>query len=781
MYSFLGLKRIQAKKKNGKLLKMTNQNIHNMYVKAIPWEHFEELRGCCNEEFVCLSRTYILKNEIFVKRLNKMTIKAGSQNMEMYVKIVCLGLSEEEVWVSPSLYYELSLNSLIDDVELETKAIEQSRKDIITTGLKLQRCLNQNHIKLENRNVIDQKLIELLKGEYANSYFRNGMFIPIIAFGSIVWFRVVSDIKLPFKLAHTDECTIDNKIFEHPFALGYAQYPNWHFYYSPKVKKFEYGINWPAYEQISSLFLKEKSKKGLLLYSDTNGESVGLFGKEHMIRTFADCNGFSIIQIDIIDICIDNEDMKSRYMKLRAMTDIYTEIFDQRLEPNYSNKIIFLFKNVHLLFPKDHEYDPIDLRIYSLFQSLLVKFDLVFTSNSLEMTSMDCIRSLCVCESYFDLLNEEQRYDILKQSDFLAYIQTKSNSIDPLFLESIAKITNTFTPYMLMKLIANCKIQSLHTETSIKAQIEKMKKIKANKAGAPTVPKVLWDDIGGLQNVKQEIIKTLNPTDSFEKKVLKRSGLLLFGVPGSGKTLLAKAIATNFSMNFFSVKGPELLDMYIGESESNIRKIFKKAFDNKPCVLFFDELDSIASKNNSSNMDRVVAQTLNEIDRVNQSGDLNVFVVGATNRPDLIDDSFTRPGRFDKMIYLGVIEDMNEKINLLKTLTRKYTMDFAWENVHTFINEKVPNNLTGADYQNLVNQVYNHVVEERIKELEKKHADIDKTEWNDKFTDADWFGNESCVLTININHFEYVLKSFRSSISASEIKKYEALRDKYCD
>ena len=115
--------------------------------------------------------------------------------------------------------------------------------------------------------------------------------------------------------------------------------------------------------------------------------------------------------------------------------------------------------------------------------------------------------------------------------------------------------------------------------------------------GTPSIPNVTWDDVGGLNNVKEAVQETiqlpLERPELFAKGMKKRSGILFYGPPGTGKTLLAKAIATEYSLNFFSVKGPELLNMYIGESEANVRRVFQRARDARPCVVFFDELDSL--------------------------------------------------------------------------------------------------------------------------------------------------------------------------------------------
>jgi peroxin-6 len=131
--------------------------------------------------------------------------------------------------------------------------------------------------------------------------------------------------------------------------------------------------------------------------------------------------------------------------------------------------------------------------------------------------------------------------------------------------------------------------------------------------------------------------------------------------------LLAKAIATECNLNFISVKGPELLNMYVGESEKNVRDVFQKARDARPCVIFFDELDSLAPNRGRSGdsggvMDRIVSQLLAELSGINSKND--VFVIGATNRPDLIDPALLVPGRFDRLIYLGVNTDAKARENV---------------------------------------------------------------------------------------------------------------------
>ena len=220
------------------------------------------------------------------------------------------------------------------------------------------------------------------------------------------------------------------------------------------------------------------------------------------------------------------------------------------------------------------------------------------------------------------------------------------------------------------------------TKSDFDVAVEAARKNFSDSIGAPKIPNVTWDDVGGLSNVKDAITETiqlpLERPELFAKGMKKRSGILFYGPPGTGKTLLAKAIATEYSLNFFSVKGPELLNMYIGESEANVRRVFQRARDARPCVVFFDELDSVAPKRGNQGdsggvMDRIVSQLLAELDGMSggDDGGGGVFVIGATNRPDLLDQALLRPGRFDKMLYLGVSDTNEKQQTILEALTRK--------------------------------------------------------------------------------------------------------------
>ncbi|XP_021837642.2 peroxisomal ATPase PEX6 isoform X3 [Spinacia oleracea] len=300
--------------------------------------------------------------------------------------------------------------------------------------------------------------------------------------------------------------------------------------------------------------------------------------------------------------------------------------------------------------------------------------------------------------------------------------------------------------------------------------LERSKRRNASALGAPKVPNVKWEDVGGLEDVKKTILDTVQlpllHKDLFSSGLRKRSGVLLYGPPGTGKTLLAKAVATECSLNFLSVKGPELINMYIGESEKNVRDIFQKARSARPCVIFFDELDSLAPARGASGdsggvMDRVVSQMLAEIDGLSDSTQ-DMFVIGASNRPDLIDPALLRPGRFDKLLYVGVNSDPSYRERVLIALTRKFKLH---EDVSLYsIAKRCPPNFTGADMYALCADAWFHAAKRQVLS-----------------TASDSTSNDSHVDTIVVEYEDFikVLGELPPSLSLAELQKYEMLRDQF--
>ncbi|RDD44270.1 Peroxisome assembly factor 2 [Trichoplax sp. H2] len=291
-----------------------------------------------------------------------------------------------------------------------------------------------------------------------------------------------------------------------------------------------------------------------------------------------------------------------------------------------------------------------------------------------------------------------------------------------------------------------------------------MQSIHSDAIGAPKIPGVTWEDVGGLANAKAEILDTIQlPLQHPELLAagLRRSGLLFYGPPGTGKTLLAKAVATECSLNFLSVKGPELINMYVGQSEENVRAVFEKARNASPCVIFFDELDSLAPNRGKSGdsggvMDRVVSQLLAELDGLNTAAD--VFAIGATNRPDLIDPALLRPGRFDKLVYLGVSEDHESQLKILQALTRKFNLHQEFS-LQEFV-KQCPFNLTGADFYALCSDAMFNAIKRRINDIEIGLS-----------------GDDEVVVTGM--DFNNALTSITPSISVGELKRYRQIQNNY--
>ncbi|XP_047413344.1 peroxisome biogenesis factor 6 isoform X1 [Sciurus carolinensis] len=253
--------------------------------------------------------------------------------------------------------------------------------------------------------------------------------------------------------------------------------------------------------------------------------------------------------------------------------------------------------------------------------------------------------------------------------------------------------------------------------------LEQLQTAHSQAVGAPKIPSVSWHDVGGLQEVKKEILETIQlPLEHPEllSLGLRRSGLLLHGPPGTGKTLLAKAVATECSLTFLSVKGPELINMYVGQSEENVREVFSRARAAAPCIIFFDELDSLAPSRGRSGdsggvMDRVVSQLLAELDGLHSTRD--VFVIGATNRPDLLDPALLRPGRFDKLVFVGANEDRASQLRVLNAITRKFKLEPSVSLVNVL--DCCPPQLTGADLYSLCSDAMTTALKRRVHDLEE--------------------------------------------------------------
>jgi transitional endoplasmic reticulum ATPase len=253
-------------------------------------------------------------------------------------------------------------------------------------------------------------------------------------------------------------------------------------------------------------------------------------------------------------------------------------------------------------------------------------------------------------------------------------------------------------------------------------------------------PNVHWDDIGGLADVKQKLIESvewpLTYAKLFEHMDAKAPrGILLYGPPGTGKTMLAKAVATESQANFISIKGPEFLSKWVGESEKAVRETFRKARQAAPSVVFLDEIDSIAPARGGSNSDshvteRVISQILTELDGLESLN--SVMVIAATNRPDIIDPALLRPGRFDRLVEIG-LPDEEARQQILKIHMAKKPLA---DNVKVEELARLTEKYSGADLGAVVNEAVMLAIREYVQsgtckdeatfcdyKIEKKHFD----------------------------------------------------------
>ncbi|XP_072752107.1 peroxisomal ATPase PEX6 [Anoplolepis gracilipes] len=303
------------------------------------------------------------------------------------------------------------------------------------------------------------------------------------------------------------------------------------------------------------------------------------------------------------------------------------------------------------------------------------------------------------------------------------------------------------------------------TQIDFDRAYEYMQSMYSDIKGAPRVPEVRWDDIGGLAELKHEIIRRIQ-LPLLNAYGFGQSGLLLYGPPGTGKTLLAKAVATEYQLHFLSIKGPEVLNMYVGQSEKNVRQIFERARSAAPCIVFFDELDSLAPNRGRSGdsggvMDRVVSQLLAEMDGLDESG--GIFIIGATNRPDLIDPALLRPGRFDKMLYVGIHSDHASKLGVLQAQTRKFKL---WNNGRDLkrVVDQLPDNVTGADLYSVSSNAWLNAVREVVAKYQESKKGFSE---EDTIKDS---------IVVELQHFSDAIRDLVPSVSDEEIERYNRMR-----
>jgi transitional endoplasmic reticulum ATPase len=280
------------------------------------------------------------------------------------------------------------------------------------------------------------------------------------------------------------------------------------------------------------------------------------------------------------------------------------------------------------------------------------------------------------------------------------------------------------------------------------------------------VPNVTWNDIGGLSDVKQELQEAVEWPLKYQSlfthsDAVPPKGILLYGPPGTGKTLIAKAAAHESEANFISIKGPELLSKWVGESEKGVREVFRKARGAAPCIVFFDEIDAIAPTRGGAGSDshvteRLISQLLTELDGLEIL--TNVVIIAATNRPDIIDPALLRPGRFDRLLYVPP-PDKQSRVHVLKIHTKKKPLA---DDVKIDVLADQTEGYTGADIAALASAAVMLALREHVaKYKDPKEAERTKEE-----------------LKIHMSHFEEAMKKIRP-LSKQEIDMYKNVSEQF--
>ncbi|KAM3863406.1 nuclear valosin-containing protein-like [Diretmus argenteus] len=290
----------------------------------------------------------------------------------------------------------------------------------------------------------------------------------------------------------------------------------------------------------------------------------------------------------------------------------------------------------------------------------------------------------------------------------------------------------------------------------------------AKREGFTTVPDVTWDDVGALQDIREEltmaILAPVRSPEQFEALGLSApAGVLLAGPPGCGKTLLAKAVANESGLNFISVKGPELLNMYVGESERAVRQVFQRGRNSAPCVIFFDEIDALCprrSGHESGASVRVVNQLLTEMDGLESRR--QVFIMAATNRPDIIDPAVLRPGRLDKMLYVG-LPPPTDRHAILITITKGGTRPDLEEDVslEQIAHDQRCDCFTGADLSALVREASVNALRAHLMSQHSSHLGP----------------AVATGIRVSKQNFEDAFKKVRPSVSKKDQRMYEQMQE----
>ena len=422
-----------------------------------------------------------------------------------------------------------------------------------------------------------------------------------------------------------------------------------------------------------------------------------------------------------IDLILKNSNIEKIYLKYQNYLILYKNCSNEKFKKIFNNQILselIYFININkennifiFQFENKNDFKENFNEIFLLEN----KIEIFEFKNQINFNS-----KINFINKYFQFLNNKLLSNVnnLQIENFYDFFNKNNNKIDKIILNSsFSEIQKTiFNSFILFinqsKLIL--QINEINTEINNKKKqnlneifISELERLNSNKKilnsfnffNIISIPKVNFNEIGGLNKIKSEIKKIFNNN--------KKNGIIFYGPPGTGKTLIAKAICNEFKYNFLSVKIPEILNMFIGESEKNIKKIFDFAKNNSPIVIFFDEIDSLFSrKNHNENnvLNKIISQFICEIDEINFLNS-NIILLGATNRIDLIDKSLFNEGRFDKKFFVDFPNVLEDKIEIFKIHTKNLKLNI--KNEKNFFDKIFANNqISGAEIYSLIQRAF---------------------------------------------------------------------------
>lgn len=772
--------------------------------------------------FVFVSSNILMK--LGVSSGTFVTISAGSKEIlaQLFILLNPNTLNPDTLYVTPRVRYEFLGENSVSICKSKYSVDELS----LSSGVTLARVGCAMNTQRRFQDMVSNQLALYFRGK--KRILKKGSLIPIsfdsklatmynedVSSGvpdALVWFKVekiegnsdsqyfIVDSTLT-KLSTVDIVKMD---LMYGLSCDYQRYFNLEPTYSFPPAIFPYAARLENILKTATKCAERGIKIGSRLLLHSSSPNVG---KTMVTKSICYTLGFHFIHIDCLTLTAN-----SSASDVANKTIGYMRAKIENVVPYVVKAVVYISHLEAILEQEENQQDrnsskavrTMNLEMGNLILEYSEKYPAVVFVGS--TNNVDAIPSSVRTKMNFELEipvpNENQRAEIFKWFFHPHVCNRRSSSfrIVPATDVSIKKLSVQsagLTPLDLKSIVeaakSKCFQRSKRNELEITMQdmidvINIARDRFSDLIGAPKIPNVTWDDIGGMDMVKGEIMDTidmpLKHPELFASGMKKRSGILFYGPPGTGKTLLAKAIASNFSLNFFSVKGPELLNMYIGESEANVRRVFQKARDAKPCVIFFDELDSVAPKRGNQGdsggvMDRIVSQLLAELDGMSAGGD-GVFVIGATNRPDLLDEALLRPGRFDKMLYLGISDTNEKQMNIIKALTRKFSLSSDIDLLK--VAQSCPYTYTGADFYALCSDALLNAMTRVAGEVDKKWGQYNSNR-DEKISLRVWFDKIATLadieVLVNLSDFEKAQKALIPSVSEDELRHYLHLKNTF--